>query len=208
MNNIKFTGERVVPNNTTDPQTMTEHLLRYSFATRWAKVKSILDVACGTGYGLKIMGMQGAELYGADIDQLSVAFAENFNNQKGFNNFKVINFDTDNIINFFTLGFDLITSFETIEHLNNPDNFLKSCFNVLSQSGKFIYSIPLANPSKFHKVVYGFNGAIDLIEKYFEHEYIYIQNGFEIINLQKITGNRDDLNKRGIFLIGVCRKKL
>lgn len=204
MSELNFTGERVVPNSTCHAQTMAEHLIRYAFATRYAKVGRILDVACGSGYGLKIMGMLGALKFGADIDQESVNFSKEFN-QSDF--FHTINFEKENLNNYFSGKFDLVTSFETIEHLDDPNLFLQGIKDCLKDDGKFIYSIPLANPSKYHKVVYTFESAYELITKYFEHEEIFIQEGIELVNYERVKGNLDGLNKRGIFIVGVCHKK-
>jgi len=221
INDLTFTGERVVPNRTCHAQTMSEHLIRYAFATRYAKVGSILDVACGSGYGLKIMGMLGAEKNGADIDSESVDYSREFNGQ---GNFYQIDFEKQSIydkLNSIVVRtdsnwakkFDLITSFETIEHLDDPNLFLQGIRDCLKDdgmgisTGKFIYSIPLCNPSKYHKVVYTFKEAYDLITKYFEHEELFIQEGIEFVNYERVKGNLEGLNKRGIFIVGVCHKK-
>jgi 2-polyprenyl-3-methyl-5-hydroxy-6-metoxy-1,4-benzoquinol methylase len=203
----QFTGERVVPNRTCHPQTMTEHLIRYALATRYAHGR-ILDVACGTGYGLKVMGFLGADKHGADIDQKAVDFARQFNDSSGLCNFKKIDFEKEGLSYYFgEKNINLITSFETIEHLVNPNMFLQSCADTLRDDGYFIYSIPLANPSKYHKVVYTFQEAKNLIEKYFDHELIYVQEKEELIRYERIN-DPVNLNKRGIFIIGICRKKI
>lgn len=213
-NEMIFSGERVVPNRTCHPQTFAEHLVRYAFAMRYAKVGSILDVACGSGYGMKLMSLLGAVLYGADIDEEAVKYADEFSG------FKVekIDFEKDDLFDFYfgrivqtdinlIKKFDLITSFETIEHLDDPNLFLKGIQKVISDNGKFIYSIPLQCPNNFHKVVYTFESAYELISKYFEHEEMYVQEGIEIVNFSRMNGNIAGLNKRGVFIIGVCHKK-
>lgn len=212
INNLTFTGERVVPNSTCHAQTMAEHLIRYAFATRYAKTLQILDVACGSGYGLKIMGMLGAHgLIGADINEEAVNFSKEFNEAKDGDRIRIYNIDFENqnlkdkLIG--ELKFNLITSFETIEHLADPNLFLQGIKDCLKEDGKFIYSIPLANPSKYHKVVYTFQSAYELITKYFDHEELYIQEGIELVNYERVKGNLDGLNKRGIFIVGVCHKK-
>ena len=199
---IQFTGERVVPNKTCHALTMAEHLIRYSLATKYAKVDRILDAACGTGYGLKIMGMLGAELHGEDIDMAAIDYAFGLNPAGSF---KCNDFENRPLE--YKIFFDLITSFETIEHLSDPNLFLKSIAENLKDDGKFIYSIPLANPSKYHKVVYTFESALELIQKYFEHEEIFIQESLELVNFNRMNGNVNNLNKRGIFVIGICHKK-
>ena len=202
-NEIQFTGERVVPNRTCHPQTFAEHLIRYSFAMRYAKVENALDLACGTGYGSKIIGWLAQNSLGADVSDEAIKTAEELNERP----FYKIDFEKEKLTNAFKQNFDLITSFETIEHLDDPHLFLQGIKDILKDGGKFIYSIPLSNPSKYHKVVYNFESAYKLIEQYFEHEEIFIQEGIELVNFNRMKGNIDGLNKRGIFLIGVCHKK-
>jgi len=213
MEEPQFTGERCVPNKTCHPQTMTEHLMRYALATRYAHGR-ILDVACGTGYGLKVMGFLGADKHGMDIDREAVDFSRQFNEQGNFYQIDFENQKLDDYL-FGNLNdvemingskFNLITSFETIEHLADPNLFLQGCADILRDDGYFIYSIPLANPGKYHKVVYTFQEAKNLIEKYFDHELIYIQEKEELIRYERIN-DPINLNKRGIFIIGICRKK-
>ena len=102
----------------------------------------------------------------------------------------------------------MVTSFETIEHLANPNLFLTGIKTVLKDNGKFIYSIPLANPSKYHKVVYTFESALELINEFFDHEEIFVQESLELVNFTRMQGNVNNLNKRGIFIVGVCHKKI
>ena len=47
---LPYTGERMVP-EASESNTYWEHIYRYRFATRFAKNKRVLDVACGEGYG-------------------------------------------------------------------------------------------------------------------------------------------------------------
>ena len=46
----EFTGERVVEGTTPD-RIWSDHVARYEFANRYVKDKTVLDIACGTGYG-------------------------------------------------------------------------------------------------------------------------------------------------------------
>lgn len=208
INEIQFTGERVIPNKTCHALTFAEHLIRYSIATKYAKVNKILDVACGTGYGLAMMGNLGNQLFGADISEEAINCTREILDKKiNFTEMALIDFEKTKISDIFQDKMDLITSFETIEHLADPNLFLKGITEILSDTGKFIYSIPLANPSKYHKVVYTFESALELMQKYFEHEEIFIQESLELVNFKRMNGNINNLNKRGIFVIGICHKK-
>ena len=49
MNELDFTGERVVPGKV-DKFLWAEHLSRYMFAAQWAAGKRVLDAGCGAGF--------------------------------------------------------------------------------------------------------------------------------------------------------------
>ena len=51
---MEFTGERVIEGKT--PQRIwVDHVTRYEFSAKYAKGKTVLDIACGTGYGSRIL---------------------------------------------------------------------------------------------------------------------------------------------------------
>ena len=56
---MKFikTLERIDPENTTfiHKGTLLQHLERYKFVLEFCKNKNVLDAACGTGYGSKLI---------------------------------------------------------------------------------------------------------------------------------------------------------
>ncbi len=57
---MDFTGERFVPSNVSDLLEL-EHHKRYEFACRYSRGKSVLDIACGSGYGSRMLLEAGAE---------------------------------------------------------------------------------------------------------------------------------------------------
>ncbi len=74
-NLMDFTGERFVPG--VDSGILeAEHVQRYIFAGEYAKGKSVLDIACGTGYGSSILNKAGATIVtGVDISNEAIEFA-------------------------------------------------------------------------------------------------------------------------------------
>src|SRR5437870_1974026 len=76
-----------------------QHVARYEYARRFCKQKTVADIACGSGYGMQILAKDAAAVDGYDI--------KNF----GFN--KVIDLDSQS----WDKHYDVIVSFETIEHL-------------------------------------------------------------------------------------------
>jgi 2-polyprenyl-3-methyl-5-hydroxy-6-metoxy-1,4-benzoquinol methylase len=80
LNHYPFTGERIVINQEVCQNhrfAMEEHLLRYEFASTLVQEKQVLDAACGSGYGSKMMATAGAaSVVGVDIDSDSIQLAQ------------------------------------------------------------------------------------------------------------------------------------
>lgn len=136
---MEFTGERVVPGKT--PQTIyDEHIYRYIFAASLAKNKVVLDVACGTGYGSCYIAEKGSDkVVGMDISMEAVDYArERFSNGD-----KPIFVCADAIrLPFRDNAFDVVVSFETIEHIRHYGKFLAECRRVLKENGLLVCSTP------------------------------------------------------------------
>jgi SAM-dependent methyltransferase len=184
---MRFTGERVVPKDMSENDiTLAEHLARYNFVLPYVKNNSVLDAACGSGYGSKKMAVEGGArvVFGVDVDPETVKYAQEEYCVKA----SLCDLESQ----FPSGDYDVIVSFETIEHLEDPDFFLSQ---VALHGKKFIFSIPLDNPSKFHKQVYSLNQARELISKYFQRVLWYSQTYTEIKPLT---------NQQPTFLVGVA----
>ena len=147
---LDYTGERMVPENA-DPVTFWEHIYRYRFATQFVRGKRVLDIACGEGYGCAALQKAGAaSVTGVDIAPESVAHAR----RKYGVDARVG--DAENIP-LPDASVDVVVSFETIEHVDNPSRFLDECTRVLTPAGTAIISTPnlevyrnLAGENPFH----------------------------------------------------------
>src|SRR5437764_725108 len=68
-------AERIAPGFFDVPE-IQEHKARYQFAARWVRNKSVLDIACGTGYGSSLLLQAGArEVVAIDRNHAALAFA-------------------------------------------------------------------------------------------------------------------------------------
>ncbi|MDX1651965.1 MAG: class I SAM-dependent methyltransferase [Brumimicrobium sp.] len=76
------------------------------------KTNRIIDVGCGIGYFLDEAKKRGWEVYGTEYTQEAVDICE----QKGI----LMHKGPLNTANYSPESFDIITSFEVIEHINNP----------------------------------------------------------------------------------------
>lgn len=137
---MDYTGERVVSGSSEMPADIyKEHLERYSFALDFIKNKKVLDIACGTGYGSKLMAEAGAEkVVGGDIEEGAIREAQALKRIDNLD-FLVVNAMK---MPFAEKEFDIVVSFETIEHLSNPEKFIKEIARVLKSGGYLILSTP------------------------------------------------------------------
>jgi ubiquinone/menaquinone biosynthesis C-methylase UbiE len=135
------TGERMVPESA-DLFTFWEHVYRYAFACRFVKGKRVLDIACGEGYGSAALQNAGAaHVIGVDISETACDHAR----RKYGIDAKPGSADK---IPMADASVDVIVSFETIEHVPQPEHFLDECFRVLVPEGILVISTP-------NKQVYG-----------------------------------------------------
>jgi SAM-dependent methyltransferase len=117
-------------------ETLWEHLYRYRFAAQFVKGKDVLDVASGEGYGLAALGQAGAKsAIGVDISPEACRHA---NRKYGVDarqgDATKLPLSNDSI--------DLLVSFETIEHIQDPALFLDECARVMRPRGRIIVSTP------------------------------------------------------------------
>lgn len=131
-------GEPIVYIAPTSNRIRKEHIARYKFATSYVKGKSVLDIASGTGYGTRILKDAGATyVNGIDIDKKAVDYAiENYGTDG-------LDFSIDDAQTFFdNKKYDVITSFETIEHVEYYGKTLRNFHSMLKDDGVLIISTP------------------------------------------------------------------
>ncbi len=133
------TVERVVPGELSWEEFGLEHQQRYEFFNSFYSGKKVLDSACGSGYGSYHISNSGAtSVLGIDISGESVDLAKSrYQNQNL--QFRKADCSDLRILN---EKFDVIVSFETLEHLNDPKLFIRSAAESLNPGGYFICSTP------------------------------------------------------------------
>jgi len=95
----------------------------------------ILDIGCSCGFLLKEVQDLGGDAFGIDISEWEVKYAK-----------KKIGVKAD--VRAFTVSklppesFDVITMFDILEHLLNPFQGLKECFQILKEGGILIVGTP------------------------------------------------------------------
>ena len=166
----RFQGANVIGAGRLSPY-WGEHAARYFFALPLVENKSVLDIACGTGYGIALLKSAAKHVTGVDVDPQAAreALAE-------CDDRAAVLLANGLGLPFADGAFDAITSFETLEHLHERGKFLAELHRVLRPDGKLILSTPNANytmsvngkPSNpFHIFEYAPSELREELERYF-----------------------------------------
>ena len=143
------------------------HLQAYSWAYQYCFGKTILDAACGTGFGTMIYSLGAKKVIAVDKDQGAL------NSGKKLKKFCPVKYMVKDLDKDILPEADICVSVETIEHLNGDGFFLRNL-----KVNAMVFSIPIAMPGEFHKLVFdteqaatnhlkanGWNPAITVIQK-------------------------------------------
>lgn len=164
---LPITWERLIPKQmANDPasQKICEiHYRRYETAARYVKGKRVLDIACGAGYGSQMLQKAGAiAVVGVDISPETVLYALKHYQTPGV---EFVCADAEQFE--WSERFDVIVSFETIEHLHHPAKFLERIRNLLVPGGDFLISVPLGETrhvDPYHLHAFSQEEVFDLLE--------------------------------------------
>ena len=94
----------------------------------------LLDIGCGRGDFSKSFKDLNLEVYGLDCEESSSLLLENIQVRLANIENEPFPFD-DNM-------FDVVFAKSVIEHLFNPENFMKECYRILKPSGRLIIMTP------------------------------------------------------------------
>ena len=156
-----------------------EHLSRYYHVRDLGRDKVILDIACGTGFGSELFLANGAaSVHAADVSDEAIATCSK----------RLAKYDTakwtchkqdGTHMTYAADSFDMVASFETIEHIPDYDAFLSEIHRVLKPGGVLVLSTPnglVTNPDKgipknpFHVYEFPPDELKRALEKYFAIE--------------------------------------
>ena len=197
-----------------DPKEMFEHYLYVSDTSKtlsdyfkWAKnyilnsfevkPKNMLEIACNSGLFLEMFKTDGIETLGVDP-------AQNLRELSLSRNLNVLveywNKETSNKIKSTFNKFDLILAFHVLPHVEDPNDFIESCVNVLSDDGKIFIQTSQCDML--------LNNEFDVI--YHEHSSYF--TGRSILQLAKNHGLfvdsiiKTDIHSKS-FLFSLTKKK-
>lgn len=118
------------------------HTFRYRLAAGFlGEYDTVIDVACGVGYGSNIMYQVSKTVIGFDIDEAALKIASD---RYPHILFKQIDLNEAKFVEV-----DSAVSFETLEHLENPEQFIR---NLKESIGKtIILSTPIVPTKHINK---------------------------------------------------------
>lgn len=213
---MKFTGERFIPNSEIDNEIEYEHIQRYYSVTDLVKGKTVLDAACGEGYGSNLLAQYAHCVYGIDIDEETIEHAKR---QYNTENISFFNASIDSLP-FEDNSIDVVISFETIEHVSEElqNKFLFEIKRVLKKDGLLIMSTP---NKKIYSDYRNYNNPFHIKEFYIEEFRQFLESQFENVELlfqykeivyllggegsKQYKGiNQESLSEYSKYIVAVC----
>lgn len=201
---MEYTGERVIPKIMNPKNGMLiEHIARYKFARNFSKGR-VLDIACGSGYGSEIVLNKNPsieELVGIDISEEAINYAK-ANYSYDNTSYYVDDALNQNLYKIYGT-FDSIVSFETIEHFEGDEIFVKNLYNLLKPGGTLIISTPFGRgknqpcTSNFH------------VYQYKEEEFLEVLKPFKDLTMYHQIDTRIEIPKpdqKYYLMVAVCKK--
>ena len=218
MSDIKFTGERYIPSE--KGIIRYEHLHRYFVCLDLVVGKSVVDIACGEGYGSYLLAGSAESVVGIDIEPECISHAKNKHNKDNLTfllgSCDKIPVDSQSV--------DIVISFETIEHHDRHEEMISEIKRILKPSGVLIISSPnrltysdipnYQNP--FHVKELYYDELSQLLNKYFKCIEFYGQKVVItslVLPLDKQKGEHLQINCLGensftennsIYFISIC----
>ena len=164
---------------------------------QYRKTNKLIDVGCGIGYFLEVAKERGWEVYGTEYTDSALDICR----KKGITMHEG-KWDPSNYVDG---SFDIVTSFEVIEHINNPIEEVQNFNKLLRKGGALYVTTPnfnslsrLINKEKWtvisypeHLSYYTSSTLKKLLKKYGFTEKWTLTTGFSITR-QKITSQKID----------------
>jgi len=134
---LDFTGERFTPECVRE--IWYEHWHRYVFARTVARGKRVLDAACGEGYGSALLADVAHSVLGVDIAQAAIDHA-----RARYGGRANLRFERGDVtaLELPPASFDVIVSFETLEHVQAQQALVAGFARALADDGVLLVSSP------------------------------------------------------------------
>ena len=199
-------AERMTPHNLFNDAVRDEFALamhRYRLAVSLCAGKRVLDSGCGVGNGSFLLSAVAAQVTAIDAGNDAIAFAKKYYANTN------LTFLVHDVLKPLSSQFDLIASFDVIEHVSHPDRYLQTLARELAPKGTLVISTPNKtvlqliypehNPYHLHEMT--LDEFKDAVRKYFSIKKI---EGQQLVNSSAQTAS--DLDAARGFIIW-CNSK-
>jgi 2-polyprenyl-3-methyl-5-hydroxy-6-metoxy-1,4-benzoquinol methylase len=134
---MKFTGERPGRGRDFDYDE-ARHLAAYVFVAKMATGKRVLDAGCGDGFGTQTLADRALDVLGVDASPQAIAACRRSWDMPR------LRFEQEDLAHPQTPGetFDLVLSFQVLEHLAAPMPFLQTLKARLRPAGILVLTTP------------------------------------------------------------------
>jgi len=151
---------------------------RYRFAARFLTPEStVIDIGCGHGYGARILAETAAKVHAVDEDAAVIDYARAY--------FAHANIEYQAgdcfALDFGLATFDVVTCFEVIEHLKEPERLIARCLEWLKPGGRLVMSTPnklvhllMGIRWEFHEREYGYSELEALFRRFADEDHFTI----------------------------------
>ena len=108
---------------------------------------SFIDIGCGGGLLCEPFARSGGNVAGLDADKQAISVAKHHAKEQGLD---IIyeNKAVEELVNT-NKTYDVVSALEIIEHVDNPDVFLKNCLKLVKPNGLIFISTLNKTPSSF-----------------------------------------------------------
>ena len=152
MAELEVSGERVVEDaylRSPDAYLIyIMHTAAYRFAENACTGKAVLDLGCGSGYGSARISKVAHSVHGVDIDEDAIRFASA---RYVGPNLTYSSIPTDGPLPFPDESFDVVLSFQVIEHVHDDLGYLREASRILRKGGTII----VVTPDRMHRLLPG-----------------------------------------------------
>jgi len=167
---------------------------RYRFCLNYIRQgDSVLDAACGSGYGSYILSQKSSIVTGVDVSEHAISYA-----REHFRGIEYQQVDLTRPLDFTDREFDAVVSIETIEHITEHNTFLSELRRILKPGGVLILTTVdrevytclgrISNP--FHIGELAKWELLALVSKYFKVEEVHGQVRYQPLSTSRGIAKR------------------
>ncbi|MQA89839.1 MAG: methyltransferase domain-containing protein [Gemmatimonas sp.] len=130
----------------------------------------VLDIGCSQGIACMILGREGFDCVGVDLEQTSIEFAAKVRDEEeGVRGRIDLSLASAGALPFADGSFDTVILGEILEHLTQPGRVLKEASRVLKAGGKAIVTVPYGlKPHPDHKRIFYASSLLETLQPYFQ----------------------------------------